>query len=121
MNHVVENAEREILPEHKERANQHLDAAAALLEDHDHSHTEGHSETLRQYFNTLVESGEKPTASGYGNWLREYHNKKIAKLKTEKARSQKSDARDAALEHVRTNAEAFDRTFQIHHHLQQTK
>lgn len=119
MNHVVENAEREILPEHKEKANQHLDAAAALLEDHDHSHTEGHSETLRQYFNTLVESGEKPTTSGYGKWLREYHNKKIAKLKTEKARSQKADARDVALKHVRTNAEAFDRTFQIHHHLQQ--
>lgn len=119
INHVVPNEERQILPEHKKKAETHLEAAESLLADHDHSHTAGHSQTLRQYVNSLVESGAPASAKGYGKWLREYHNKKIATVKTEKAKATKAAARDAALDHVRTNADAFDRTFTIHNHLQQ--
>ena len=119
MSHIVPAAEKQILPEHKEKAAEHLDAAEELLADHDHSHHAGHEQTMRQYINSLVESGAPASAKGYGKFLREYHNKKIATVKTEKAKATKTAARDVALDHVKTNAAAFDRTFAIHRHMQQ--
>lgn len=119
MSHVVPSEEREILPAHKERATEHLDAAESLLEEHDHSHTAGHEQTLRQYTNSLVQSGGAASAKGYAKWLREYHNKKIATVKTAKTKATKTAARDAALDHIKNNAASFDRTFAIHKHLQQ--
>lgn len=119
MSHVVPAEEREILPEERKKAAEHLDRAENLLEEHDHSHTVGHHQTLRRYINSLVESGAPASAKGYSRWLKEYHNKEIAKVKTEKAKATKTSTRNSALDHVKTNAAAFDRTFAIHNHLQQ--
>lgn len=119
MSHVVPESEKAVLPEHAKKANEHLDAAEALLEGHDHSHMAGHETTMRQYINSLVETGTEANAKGYSKFLKGYHDKKIEKLKTEKGKAGKIAARDAALANVKGNAKAFDRSFKIHHHLQQ--
>ena len=40
-------------------------------------------------------------------------------MKSEKGKAQKTEAMRAAINHVNDNLEKFDRTFDIHHHIQQ--
>ena len=119
MNHLVSSEERTISPETKRKALEHIAAAKKLSKSHDHSHHEGHDETLLRYANSTVDTGEKPTAKGYTRFLQQHHQKKIDSVKTEKAKKQKTEAMRAAINHVNDNLEKFDRTFDIHHHIQQ--
>jgi hypothetical protein len=111
MNHLVSSEERTISPETKRKALEHIAAAKKLSKSHDHSHHEGHDETLLRYANSTVDTGEKPTAKGYTRFLQQHHQKKIDSVKTEKAKKQKTEAMRAAINHVNDNLEKFDRTF----------
>ena len=119
MNHVVSADERRLSPEAKRKVLTHLAAAKELNKDHGHEHHEGHEETLQRYSNSTVDSGEKPSAKGYKKFLEKYHQKRIDSVKTEKAKNQKREEMRAAMNHVNDNIEKFDRSFDIHHHLQQ--
>jgi hypothetical protein len=119
MSHVVEKEERTMSPEAKRKALGHIAQAKQLATDHSHDHHEGHEETLLRYANSTVDTGEKPTAKGYTKFLQQHHQKKIDSVKTEKAKKQKAEEMRAAINHVNDNLEKFDRTFDIHHHIQQ--
>lgn len=119
MSHLVSGEERKLSPEAKRKALEHIAAAKKLSKSHDHSHHEGHDETLLRYANSTVDTGEKPTAKGYTRFLQQYHQKKIDSVKTEKAKAQKTEAMRAAINHVNDNLEKFDRSFDVHHHIQQ--
>ena len=117
--HVVSGKERELHPEDKKVINQHISAAQRLMKDHGHAHLSGHEGTLRTYINSTVRSGETPSTSGYKTHLAAAHNKKIEAVKTDATKAAKATERDAAVAHVEKNKKAFDRSLQIHHHVQQ--
>ena len=119
MNHIVSAEERKLSPEAKRKALEHIAAAKKLSKEHDHSHHEGHEETLLRYVNSTVDTGEKPNPNWYKKFLERYHQKRIDSVKTEKAKKQKAEEMKASINHVNDNLEKFDRTFDIHHHMQQ--
>ena len=119
MNHSVSADERKISPEEKRKALEHIANAKKLSKEHSHDHHEGHDETLNRYANSTIDTGEKPSAKGYVKFLQKYHQKRIDSVKTEKAKNQKAEEMRAAINHVNDNIEKFDRTFDIHHHIQQ--
>lgn len=119
MNHTVTPEERKISPEAKRKALEHIAAAKKLAKKHTHEHHEGHEETLNRYANSTLDTGEKPSVKGYKNFLEKYHQKRIDSVKTEKAKAQKRAEMQAALGHVDDNMARFDRSFDVHHHIQQ--
>ncbi len=119
VSHVASGEETRIPAHVKKTVLQHLSTADKLMKDHDHSHTQGHESHLRTYVNSTVDSGTKPNTQGYREHLAKRWQKEIDKVKTEKAKSAKSTQRDAALAHVDKNKKSFDRSFEIHHHMQQ--
>ena len=119
MDHVVSREQRTMSPEAKRKALEHIAQAKQLSKDHSHEHHEGHEETLLRYANSTVDTGEKPSAKGYTKFLQQHHEKLIDKMKSEKGKAQKTEAMRAAINHVNDNLEKFDRTFDIHHHIQQ--
>ena len=118
MNHSVSPEERKISPEAKRKALEHIAAAKKLASEHSHDHHEGHDETLNRYANSTIDTGEKPSAKGYAKFLEKYHQKRIDSVKTEKAKNQKTEEMKAAINHVNDNLGKFDRTFDVHHHIQ---
>lgn len=118
MSHLVSGEERKLSPEAKRKALEHIAAAKKLAKEHSHAHHEGHEETLLRYANSTIDTGEKPNAKGYTKFLEKHHQKIIDKMKSEKGKAQKTEAMKAAINHVNDNLEKFDRTFDIHHHLQ---
>jgi hypothetical protein len=117
--HVVSAEERKISPEAKKAVAGHLQTAEKMLAKHDQSHQSGHEQTMRSYVNSTVTSGEKPSAEGYKAHLENIHNKKIEGVKTAKAKEAKTADKNAALAHVEKNKAAFQKSFDIHHHVQQ--
>ena len=117
--HVVSGKEREIHPDDKKVINSHINKAEDLLKDHSHNHLSGHETTLRTYINSTVRNDERPSTEGYRNHLAAAHDKKIEGVKMEATKEAKRAEKSAALSHVDKNKKAFDKTFDIHHHLQQ--
>lgn len=119
MSHLVSGEERKLSPEAKRKALEHIAAAKKLGQKHSHDHHEGHDETLLRYANSTIDTGEKPNAKGYIKFLEKHHQKRIDSVKTEKAKNQKAEERKASINHVNDNLDKFDKTFDIHHHIQQ--
>lgn len=119
MSHLVSGEERKLSPEAKRKALEHIAAAKKLSKEHSHDHHQGHEETLLRYANSTIDTGEKPSAKGYAKFLQAHHEKLIDKMKSEKGKAQKTEAMKAAINHVNDNLEKFDRTFDVHHHIQQ--
>ena len=118
MSHLVSDEERKLSPDAKRKAMEHIAAAKKLSQKHSHDHHEGHEETLLRYANSTVDTGDKPNAKGYIKFLEKHHQKRIDSVKTEKAKNQKAEEMRAAINHVNDNPEKFDKTFDIHHHIQ---
>lgn len=119
MSHVVSKEERQIHPADRKVVEDHINKAETLLGQQTHAHTAGHEMHLRAYINHTVRTGETPSVEGYKAHLANAHDKKIAGVKTAAAKAGKQAAKDADMAHIDKNKEAFARTFQIHHHLQQ--
>lgn len=119
VNHIVKSDEAKLSPEAKKAVLTHTSAAAELMKGHNYGHLPGHEEHLERYVNSTVDTGEKPNIEGYKAHLQKHWQKEIDKVKTEKAKTAKAAQRDAHMAHIEKNKEAFDRTFEIHHHLQQ--
>lgn len=118
MSHLVSGEERKLSPDAKRKAMEHIAAAKKLGQKHSNKHHEGHEETLLRYANSTVDTGEKPNAKGYTKFLEKHHQKRIDSVKTEKAKNQKAEEMRAAINHVNDNLDKFDKTFDIHHHIQ---
>ena len=119
VNHVVSKQEQALSPEAKKTVLGHLSVAEQIAKDHNHDHLTGHGEQLRRYVNSTVDTGERPHFEGYKKHLMGQWAKAIDKVKSEKAKAAKSTQRDESIAHLDANKDAFERTFAIHHHLQQ--
>ena len=119
VHHLVAPHERKLSPEVKASAEHHLNAAEKLMHGHTYHHLAGHEIPLRSYINKTVTSGETPTVSGYKNHLQAVHQKKIDSVKTAAAKEKKIAAMHADISHVTKNKAHFEKSFAIHHHLQQ--
>jgi hypothetical protein len=117
--HVVSGKERELHPEDKKVINKHIAAAQSLMKDHGHAHLSGHETSLRTYINSTVRNDEKPSTAGYKTHLAAAHDKKIEGVKMDSTKAAKTAEKTAAMAHVDKNKKAFDRSFEIHHHVQQ--
>jgi hypothetical protein len=118
VDHTVSKSEQKLSAGDKKAVLTHVTAASKLLKGHSYDHLTGHGETLRRYVNSTVDSGEKPNIKGYKSHLSNRSQKEIDKVKTEKAKNAKSAARDASLAHVDKNSKHFQRSFDIHDHVQ---
>lgn len=116
--HTVDPLERQLTAYHKQEIVDNIRQAETLLDTHDHSHHEGHAETLRSYINSTVSSGEAPSVQGYKTHLEIKHNKQIEKLKSDKGKAAAEQKKMAILNHVDKNALKFKKTLAIHGHLQ---
>ena len=119
VNHSVSKEEQKLPPAAKKTVVGHITAAQKLMKNHDYGHLSGHEQHLRTYVNSTLDTGEKPNIEGYKSHLTKKWNKEIDKVKTEKAKGQKASQRDASVAHVDTHKDAFNRSFEIHHHMQQ--
>ena len=119
VSHALSGKDRELAPEAKKEVSGHIKAAEELLKNHSHEHHAGHESTLRTYINKTVTGGTTPSTEGYRQHVSNVHDKQIEKVKMEKTKASKRAEKSAALTHIDRNKEAFDRTFQIHHHVQQ--
>jgi hypothetical protein len=117
--HVVSGKERELHPEDKKVINKHIAAAQSLMKDHGHAHLSGHETSLRTYINSTVRNDEKPSTAGYKTHLAAAHDKKIEGVKMDSTKAAKTAEKTAALAHVDKNKKSFDKSFEIHHHVQQ--
>lgn len=119
VDHTVSAEQRKVAPGAKKTVLSHVSAAEKLMKDHDYGHLSGHEAHLRTYVNSTVDSGERPNVEGYKAHLQKKWQKEIDKVKTEKAKNAKASQRDSDISHVNRNKDAFNRTFDIHHHMQQ--
>lgn len=119
VDHTVSAEQRKVAPGVKKTVLSHVSAAEKLMRDHNYDHLSGHEAHLRTYVNSTVDSGEKPSVEGYKAHLQKKWQKEIDKVKTEKAKNVKASQRDEQISHVDRNEGAFNRTFNIHHHMQQ--
>ena len=117
--HLLSPKEKNIPGHIKSQVDAHLDAAEKLMKKHSYDHLQGHSTNLRTYINKTVSSGETPSVSGYRNHLIGAHQKKIDAVKTAAAKERKTAEMHSNLQHVDDNKHHFERSLQLHHHLQQ--
>ena len=117
--HLVSPEERKLHPSVKAQADEHLNAAEKLMKGHTYGHLSGHETHLRTYINRTVSSGEKPSVEGYRKHLEAAHQKLVDAVKTPAAKERKTVTMNAQLAQVDKHKKEFQRSFQIHHHLQQ--
>lgn len=117
--HLVSPKERKLPAAVRAKAEEHLNAAEKLMKGHTYDHLNGHETHLRTYINRTVTSGEKPSVEGYRKHLQGAHQKLIDAVKTPAAKERKTATMNDQLAQVDAHKKSFERSFQIHHHLQQ--
>ena len=119
VDHIVGKDERKLSPEHQKAVDHHVGEAEKLMKDHTYGHLAGHEGHLRTYINSTVRSGDTPSVPAYKAHLTAHHDKQIAAVKMEKTKAVKTDEKNNSLSHVDKHKGAFQRSFDIHHHVQQ--
>jgi hypothetical protein len=119
VDHIIGDNDKKLTPEQRRPIMQHIANAQRLMRGHSYDHLAGHEISLRTYVNSTLDTGEKPTIQGYVRHLGARLQKEVDKVKTEKTKTAKAAAREAALAHIQKNKTAFQRTLDIHHHYQQ--
>jgi len=101
----------------------HLNKATAAHEKQkgDYSHQEGHQEHMKTYTNSLVGKGEDASTEGYKQHIHNKLSKEIDKVKTPKAKEQKTLNRDSMVKHVGEHANKFKHSFDAYNHLEKAK
>ena len=85
---------------------------------HKHSGESGH---LSTYINKTVRHDEVPSVKGFKEHLHDVHEKQAAKVKTEKAKAEKTGEGKSQIAHVEKNKQHYGHLLTMHHHLQQAK
>jgi len=98
----------------------HLNAAKALLTGHTSKHlTPEHQMHFATYINRTTRKGETPSVNGYKKHLEGEGTKAAGKVKTPAAKERKVAEHASLISHVDKNASHFQRSLDIHHHLEQ--
>ena len=85
---------------------------------HKHSGEAGH---LSTYINKTVRHDEVPSVKGFKEHLHDVHEKAASKVKTEKAKAEKTGEGKSQIAHVEKNKHHYANLLTMHHHLQQAK
>lgn len=105
--------------EHRKAVEHHLGQAEKLLDGHTTEHlTPEHINHLTIYHNRVARGSRKPTLEGYTSYLRSRGEEEAKKLKTEKGQQRTRASYENLAAHAEQNAEHFNRSIQIRHHLQ---
>jgi hypothetical protein len=102
----------------------HLEDAADVgksLKSKDYATIEPHTEHIKTYINKTVRDDSKPSAEGLYDHVKGQHEKGIDKVKTQKAKDQKTQAMNSDLSQIRANHETINNVFALHQHLQKAK
>ena len=106
--------------EHQKAAETHIAAAEKLIGQHTTKHlTLEHVKHFTSYIGQSVQKNSPPTVEGYKKFLSEKGKKESSKLKTPAGQQKKTNEYNAHIQHVDDNAEHFQRTIDIRHHLGQ--
>lgn len=105
-------------PEDQKAAEQHISAAEKLIADHTTEHlTPDHVKHFTSYVGRSSKEGKAPTVEGYKKFLSETGAKEAKQLKTVEGQKRKIASFQQLSDHVGANAEHFQRTIDIRHHL----
>lgn len=107
-------------PKDQKAAETHTAAAEKLIGQHTTDHlTPEHVKHFTSYIGQSVQKNSPPTVEGYKKFLNEKGKKEATKLKTPAGRQKKITEYQSHANHVDTNAEHFQRTMDIRHHIGQ--
>jgi hypothetical protein len=115
-------------PENEAGFKKHMAAAKEIHDTHGHKmydamhpkHT-GEAGHLSTYINKTVRHDEVPSVKGFKEHLHDVHEKQAAKVKTEKAKSEKTGEGAKQIAHVEKNKSHYGNLLTMHHHLQHAK
>lgn len=82
---------------------------------------EGHGPVLEAHVNNMIRQGGKPTVEGYMQDLATKNAKEVDKVKTPAAKDKKIQAHASTSQHIMNNKEHFQKTLDLHNHLQNAK
>ena len=106
----------------------HMKAAKEIHDTHGHKMYDaihpkhsGESGHLSTYINKTVRHDEVPSVKGFKEHLHDVHEKQAAKVKTEKAKAEKTGEGKSQIAHVEKNKSHYGNLFAMHHHLAQAK
>ena len=115
-------------PENESGFHKHMAAAKEIHDTHGHKmydaiHPKHSGETghLTTYINKTVRTGEVPNVKGFKEHLKDVHEKAAAKVKTPKAKAEKTGEGAKQIAHVEKNKSHYGNLLTMHHHLQQAK
>ena len=115
-------------PENEHGFQKHMTAAKEIHDTHGHKmydavHPAHSGETghLSTYINKTVRHDEVPSVKGFKEHLHSEHEKKAAKVKTEKSKAEKTKEGASQIAHVEKNKQHYGNLLSMHHHLQQAK
>jgi hypothetical protein len=95
--------------------------AAHGLKPEDFKAIEGHETNLESHINDTIKREDRPSVSGYISHLEGKRDKEAAKLKSEAGRSKTTDRYNALIDHVKRNADSFNKVLAFHTHIQNAK
>jgi hypothetical protein len=114
--------------ENEKHFQKHMTAAKEIHDTHGHKmydsiHKKHSGETghLSTYINKTVRHDEVPSVKGFKEHLHDVHAKQAAKVKTEKAKSEKTKEGESQISHVEKHKSHYGNLLSMHHHLHQAK
>lgn len=99
----------------------HMNAARAEQAGSNMDNLGAQDEHIKTYINQTVKTRSVPTVEDYRDHVSNKFLRKMADLKTEKAKNAKSEELNGLLNHVDKHKKDFESAFEIHHHLTQAK
>jgi hypothetical protein len=106
----------------------HMAAAKEIHDTHGHkmydaihSSYSGEHGHLSTYINKTVRHDEVPSVKGFKEHIKDVHEKQASKVKTEKAKSEKTGEGAKQINHVEKHKAHYGNLLTMHHHLAQAK
>lgn len=115
-------------PKNEQGFQRHMAAAKEIHDTHGHKmydaiHPAHSGETghLSTYINKTVRTGEIPSVKGFKEHVKDVHEKAAAKVKTPKAKAEKTGEGAKQIAHIEKNKAHYGNLLTMHHHLAQAK
>ena len=106
----------------EKKFHEHMTAAKESHSKTNYSHIEPHKAHINTYINQTVRSGEKPNHEGYVRHLEAIKTKAVNSVKTEKAKSAKSDLHQSTINLAKgEHKNSITHALNSQHHLQAAK
>lgn len=118
---MTDTGESDYKPEHRREFLTSIRKADQLHRGHNYDHLKGHEMHVSTYINQTVRTGETPSVEGLMRHAATRNAAAGAKLKSAAGKAKVAAKAKADMEHIKKNKAAFQRTFEIHRHLQNAK